>query len=171
MLAPATCGWAASSLGRLSVPAPCQPSSGTQADRTKATTTSGSMLSIVAIVGAHVNLEDGVLARSVLVRLLAIALAVAVGAAPGATSRAPQALRTFTDQVAELASVGRPRANRPLAGRRSPARTVQPRDFRARPAPRFARSGCRAPAWGTTRLWPSASGGREVIALKRSLLI
>jgi hypothetical protein len=103
-----------------------------------------------------------VLAHPIVVRLLAVVLAVA-GA--GVAGRAPQALRAWTDTAAEVARTG-PRAQVEKA---APNRKL-PTD--AAPAPTaVAYTDAIAPPATHAGAWPAARDLRQLLALKQSRLI
>ena len=105
-----------------------------------------------------------------LARLLAIAIAVAVGGAAGVPSRAPQALRGWADPAAEVTGARALVAARMIpaarAGRSVGAR-MAPAPVAARPDPENALD-TRA---GALLVWPGAYSGRDVLARKRARLI
>jgi hypothetical protein len=105
--------------------------------------------------------------RAFLLRLVAAAFVMA--AASNGASRAPHALRAWTDTASEIART----SSAPTAARRptAPPRLAQPARFPLRPrrAPTLA-PGLADRLLGT-RAWPSASTGRDVLTLKRARLI
>jgi hypothetical protein len=115
-------------------------------------------------------LEDVISIRPVLARLLALTIAV-VAAGGSSPSRAPQALRVWVDSAGEVSGAPRARVARaPAASRLAPASTCPalPDGHHVDPVdPGLAT----ATAESGTLVWPTASGGRDVVTRKRSLLI
>jgi hypothetical protein len=108
-------------------------------------------------------------ARPVVVRLMAVAFAIA-GAA-GGSGRAPLALRVWADPAAEIAYTPAAVARQRAAGERAarPPAAFRARASLARPQRSLAATSGRQRQGTLT--WPAASTGREILAFKRSRLV
>jgi hypothetical protein len=102
-----------------------------------------------------------------LVRLLAIAFVIGVGA--GTLARAPHALRGFTDIAADVVRTRAPQRAQRTQQSIARATIAQP----AARAPEVSGAAVRAPDRNLvgTRAWPTAHDVRQVLALKRARLI